>query len=302
MPADTPFVVVNGPRFTPLRYGLLSAAEIVDDPDPHWKIGTQFQPDACDSDKSVSAFCVSPGPATGTPTKTITATGAPSTAAEPFTVYAFVDCAPVGWGDDLEDLQGRATRQLDAGEGRAVERVFWTGNTDAGPAVRPHLAEDTAVLANAQGPMTVELQSAATVVSGVGVSVVEAMSLLEGSLASCYGGEGVIHVPYRALAYLSRYRLIEKQGPQLRTFGGTIVAAYSANVRHGPTGVEPGAGIAWFYATGAVVGRRSPVFPTGRQPARDFVNRADNDTVFIVERTYVFDWDCCHFAAQVTLA
>lgn len=301
MPADTPFVVVNGPRFTPLGYGLLSAAQVVDDADPHWKIGTEFQPDACDADKTVAAFCVAGGPATGTGEKVPTITGAPMSAAEPFTVYAFHDCGVVGWGDDLEDLQKRAMRQLDAGEGRAVERVFWTGIPDGGPTVRPHLAEDTAVMATPSGAITKQLQSAATVLTTGAVDVLEAMSLLEGALASCYGGEGVIHVPAAAVPHLANHSLIRAQGPQFRTLLGNIVAAYSAGSLMGPTGADAGAGTAWLYATGAVMGRRSTPSPRGLVPARDFVGRDDNSSVYLVERTYVFDWDCCHLAAQATL-
>lgn len=302
MPADTPFSVVDsGPRFTPLRFGLLSAAQVVDDPDSHWRGGTQFQPEACEAGRATAAFCVAGGPATGTPEKVPTVTGAGSTAAEPFTVYALVDCAPVGWGDDLVGIQDRAMRQLDAGEGRVVERVFWTGQPDEGPEVFPHLAADTQVLADAQGAMELELQSAATVVSGSPLSPVAALAELEGALAACYGGEGVIHIPARALALLDEHGVVVQQGPQLRTKLGNIVAVYAANVNHGPDGTEPGAGSTWFYATGAVVARRSPATPRGRVPARDFVGRTDNSTVYVVERTFVLDWDCCHLAQQVAL-
>ena len=301
MPADTPFVVVpTGPRFTPLRFGLLAAAQIVDDPDPHWRNGTKFQPDACDETKSTAAFCVAGGPATGTPAKFPTSTGAPMSAAEPFTVYAFTDCAPVGWGDQLEDLRARAERQLDSGEGRAVERVFWTGavSPSGGPAVHPHLAADTEVLATADGPVTVELQSAAVEIGSTAVSPKLAISALEGALGDCYGGEGVIHVPRRALPLLED--VVHEKGTQLRTMGGNIIAAYSADAGTAPDGAPPASGGgSWFYATGAVVARRSPILPTGRRPA-EFVGRTDNSTVYVVERTYVIDWDCCHFAIEVT--
>jgi hypothetical protein len=297
MPANTPFAIVSGPRFTPLRFGLLSAAQFPEGDDPHWRGGAQFQPDACGADRSVAAFCIAGGPATGTPHKLPTTTGAPSTAAEPFTVYAFVDCAPPGWGDNLEDLVARATRQLDSGEGRAVERVFWTGQPDGGPMVFPHLAEDAATMADPGGAMTVELQSAATVLTGTGIDLVGGVAALEGALAECYGGEGVIHIPRDALAILDSKGMLYERGAQIRTLGGNIVAAYSSNNKQGPTGANAAAGSAWLYATGAVVGHRGPVTPTGQRPG-EFVGRAKNTTVFLVERTYVFDWDCCHFAIR----
>jgi hypothetical protein len=300
VPANTPWVLAEaGPGFTPLKFGLLSAAQVVDDPNPHWQGGVKMNPDPCGPDSSVVVHCVAGGPATGI-AKTPTVTGTPMTAAEPFSVYAFTDCAPVGWGDQLTELTARTQRALDRGEGRAVERAFWTGQATVGGTVLPHLAEDTAVMANADGALTVELQSAATVVSGVAVGVLEAMGLLEGALAACYGGEGVIHVPAQAVPYLAHHNLANAQGPQLRTLAGHKVAAYSSNSKEGPTGSAAGAGRAWFYATGAVVARRSPAKPLGVSPG-DFVGKADNDTVYIVERTYVIDWDCCHLAVEVLL-
>lgn len=300
MAANTPFQLVQqGPRFTPLRFGLLSAAQIVDDADVHWEQGVKFQPDVCGPDRSISSFCIAGGPATGTPSKTPTATGAGSSAAEPYTVYAYTDCSPVGWGDGLEDMVARATRHLDAGEGRAVEKVFWTGTPDGGPVVHPHLAHNADVFATPEGPHTLQLQSAATVVGGgTPVDPLLALAVLEGALGECYGGEGVIHIPRRAGALLAEKGVIEAQGPQMRTKLGTIVAMHAFGSRMGPDHTTPAAGIGWFYGTGAVQIRRSKVKPQGLRPA-DFVGRTDNSTVYVVERTYVHDWDCCHLAVQV---
>jgi hypothetical protein len=300
MPANTPWVLAEaGPRFTPLRFGLLSAAEVIDSPDPHWQAGVKMYPDPCGPDQSVVVHCVAGGPATGI-AKTPTVTGMPATAAEPFTIYAFTDCAPVGYGDNLDDLKAKTSRALERGESRAVERAFWTGNATFGGVVLPHLAEDTAVLANADGALSVELQSAAVVVSGVPLGVVEAFGLLEGALAACYGGEGVIHVPAQAVPYLAHFNLATAQGPQLRTLAGHKVAVYSSNSKTGPAGTDAAAGRGWIYATGAVVARRSQEKPRGVSPG-DFVGKSKNDTVYIVERTYVIDWDCCHLAAEVLL-
>jgi hypothetical protein len=297
MPANTPFMVVrNGPAFTPLKYGLLSAAEIVTDADPHWQVGIQWQPDACAADRSVTAFCWAGGPASGTPAKIPSASGAASTAAEPYTVYAYTTCAPVGWGDRLEDMIARATRQLDAGEGRAVERVFWAGAPDGGPTVFPHLAHDAQVLANPQGPMTVELQPAATVVTGT-FRIIDAVAAVEGALAACYGGEGVIHIPCDALTGLAAMGALVRDGPNIRTWAGNKVAVYSANLKTAPDHSTAAAGSAWVYGTGAVWAWRSPVKPAGQKPS-SFVGRNDNSTVYVVERTYVIDWDCCLFAAK----
>jgi hypothetical protein len=288
-------VIETPPAFTPLRFGLLSAAQIVDDPDDHWQLGTVTQMDPC-----VTPQAVTGGPCSSSGiTKTPTSSGAPQSAAQPFTVYAWLDCAPIGQGQDLVDLRARTTRMLTNGEGRSVEGVFWTGQASNG-VVFPHLAADEQVMAESMGAASVELQSPATVVSGAPTSLLDGFALLEGELAQCYGGEGVIHVPAGAVAHLSHHGVLRQQGPQLRTLMGTIVAAYASGDREGPTGADPPTGQAWLYATGAVVGRRSAIKDTGRVTSA-IIGRADNSTVYLVERTYVLDWDCCHLATLVTV-
>jgi hypothetical protein len=288
-------LVETPPAFTPLRYGLLSAAQVVDDPDEHWQLGAVMVPDPC-----AAASVVTGGPCSSSGiTKSPTVSGLPASAAQPFTVYAWIDCSPIGHGDNLADLRARTTRQLTNGEGRAVERTFWTGVAQNGT-VMPHLAEDTQVLTDAFGAETVELQSAATVVSGTPTSLTEGIALLEGSLAQCYGGEGVIHVPAAAVIHLSNVGIVRQQGPQLRTLLGNLVAAYSSGDREGPTGVDPAAGQAWIYGTGAVQARRSPIKDQGMVTGA-IIGKADNSTVYLVERTYLLDWDCCHFATLVNI-
>lgn len=290
-------LVGAGAPFSPLRFGLLSAASEIPDPTPHWRNGTIVRHDSCSAATATSFICP---PGTGSP-KVAAATGAASdtTAAEPFTVVAWLPCAPIGQGPNLADLRARTERLLDRAEGRAVEEVFWTGVAGT-YTVSPHLAEDTAVTITEGAFVGISLQTAATVVSGSPVSVVEGLGLLEGALSDCYGGEGIIHVPRSALARLSQTGMVRAEGPQLRTLGGNVVAAYSSNSREGPTGAVAGAGLAWFYATGMVWYRRSPMTTPGTSPG-SYVGRADNTTVYVAERSYVFDWDCCHFAAQVTL-
>jgi hypothetical protein len=294
---ETYQLVNDGPTFTPLRYGLLSAADEVPTgaDDTKWQMGTVIQGDLCAVPSAVTG-----GPCkAGGITKVPSVTGIPGSAAQSFSVYAWIQCGPVGHGDELEGLRARTTQLLTNGEGRAVERVFWTGVASNGQ-IRPKLAANAQQIAEAQGAMSVELQSAATVLTTGGVDVVEAMGLLEGHIALCYGGEGIIHVPAQALPHLVAHHLVEARGAVLRTMAGHKVAVYASNNREGPTGAEPAAGSAWFYVTGNVVFRRSGIKSLGQRPA-EFIGKADNTLVYVVERTYVLDWDCCHGAAQVSL-
>lgn len=292
-------LVDEGPRFTPLRYGLLSAADEVPDSDRHWQLGIEFQGQVCAVPLTVSG---GPCKATGI-SKVPTATGVPASAAEAFTVYAWMNCAPIGQGQDLVDLERRTKQLLTNGEGRAVERTFWTGVAANGN-IRPRLASNAQVFAESQGATTVELQSAATLLtaSGTPVDIVEGLSLIEGYLSSCYGGEGIIHIPAAALPVLNAYGdgLVHREGAVLRTMAGHKVAVYASNNRQGPDGTNPTAGSTWIYATGNVFYRRSEIKTTGTRPG-DYVGRSKNSTVYVVERTYVLDWDCCHAAALVSL-
>lgn len=292
-------LIETGPPFTPLRFGLASAVSWIDDPDTHWQNGTVVQVDPCGV-----PFAITGGSCTlEEATKTPSVTGLGVSGAMPFTVGAWINCAPIGHGDDLSDLTRRTQSLLTNGEGRTVEAVFWTGNTANAPpgAVMPHLASDDTVVGDAHSAQGATLQTPATVVTtGTPVSLVEGLALLEAALAACYGGEGVIHIPAAAVAHLSNQGVISRQGAQLRTLMGNVVAVYASGNREGPTGAAPAAGQAWLYATGAIVGRRSGIKQLGMQPS-EFVGRADNSTVYVIERTYVLDWSCCHLAAQVNI-
>jgi hypothetical protein len=308
MPVERYQLVEATAAFSPLPYGLLSVVELIDDGDPHWQHGIEWQEDVCDV-----PFVVTGAPCGQSITKAPVVTGIGGRAAQPFAVVAWVPCAPIGQGENIQRIRDRTERVLTNGESRAVENVFWSGTaagTGATPSpgstagsgtVYPHLAANAVVEGQAQGAFGLELQSAATVVtSGAPVDIVEGVAALEAALGSCYGGQGVIHVPAAAVAHLVAWNQVERQGTTLRTKLGHKVAVYASGNRQGPDGTNPAGGQGWIYATGAVFGRRSPIRQRGRT-AGEVIGRADNTTVYVVERTYVIGWDCCHLAALVSL-
>lgn len=298
---DQLLYVEAGPSFTPLRFGLLSAAEPVANADVHWRMGIERQQPVCNGAASIFLLPCSPS-VTGSP-QSPSVTGAPNVGATAFRIYSWAPCSPVGWGNDLVDLEARTTAALTNGEGRVLERAFWTGSVDynAEGTVYPHLAANTAVSGAPQGAAQVLLQPpAATPAGTTALDPVIALGELEQALAECYGGEGVIHVPRKALAHLDHNYQIHQAGNQLRTISGNVVAGYSGGRYPGPTGAEPAAGNAWFYGTGAVQVYRSPVTDLGLQPA-DYVGRRDNSTVYVVSRDYLVTFDCCLIAVQANL-
>lgn len=295
-----PLQLVAPPVALPQPFGLLEVAgPPVGDDDLHWQQGIFYQA-LCPLGGTTWEECLAVtgiGAAPPPPSKADNA-DLVLRAATPFTVYAEFDCSAVG----LPDLEQLAEQALVRVEGWQVERAFWTGF--AGPAgsqqpvVYPHLAEDVAVTYPlGYGPGSVAtLTSAATVVSGGNPAV--ALGSLEQALTDCYRGQGVVHAPLAAVATLYGNRLIERQGARLVTAAGTPVVAGGGYPGTSPAGAAPAAGTTWLYATGRPFYRRSPA---RSWPLRDSFNRAENTVAMLAERTYLLGWDCCHFAAPLTL-
>lgn len=286
------------PTVEPLKYNLLSAAER-DTFSGHQKLGVQFMPSYCGPALSLDAVCVS-GTGLDT-TKTPNPGGVPTRASDPFIVYAWIDCGFVGM--DYAELLQRTRTALDAGASYAVERVFWTGEFTLGPgSVSPHLAANTPII-EVSGGSTTYLQTAATVITGTH-DVVGGIAALESAMSACYVGTPFLHVPRIVTPYLASNHLIkDTSGPRLLTTGNESVivpgAGYFANT--GPDGAPAAAGTAWIYATGKVKYYEGETIETARTPAQALA-RSTNDVVLVLERRYVVEWDCCHFAVNVTLS
>jgi hypothetical protein len=280
---------VAAPPFAPHRFGLFSVVDQPATPDAHWRAGVESQPNPCDEAGSTVDDC----PSGVSPTKAATADGFDTLGAQPFTVFAMIPCSPVGMWPELE---ARTVSALTNGEGRAVERVLWTGAPTVTGTVYPHLANNTEVVEGG-----VLLNPAATVAITGTPAIVRAVGALEGALGECYGGEGVIHVPMAAVAHLAGEGLLVRDGDRLRTWAGNRVAVYASGNREGPTGVAPAdPDVYWLYATGAISMRRTGIESASR--LADALDRSNNTASYIAERTYVLNWDCCLVAVQTDLS
>jgi hypothetical protein len=280
-----PRTLVPPPTFDPRNYGLLSVVQArYDEPDAHWRNGAIWQ-DICGLGSSTyDPFCL----VDSTPAAKADNINWNTYAANPFTVFAEVDCSPVGYSQ--EEQRSRAVDALTRTEAYQVENVFWTGSA-GGDAniVYPHLAANAAVNDATLFPVT-QLQCAATAVSGsVILDAVEGLGRLEAALAACYQGKGVIHVPVLLAAQLFQWNLVEANGGQLRTKAGNLVAIGGGYPGTGPTGtLLPNA--LWIYATGPIFAYRSA--PETFRFVEQF-DRTDNTLRTIVERTYVLGYSCC---------
>jgi hypothetical protein len=291
--------IVNGPSFTPLPNFLWDAAQHPEADGPHWQQGITWQ-DPCGGASTVMEECIAVTGTGGTPaaqgsmasTSTLLNRGA-----TPFTVYAEFDCSPVG----QDYLTDKAADALARNEAYQVSHAFWTGTAGssggtAQTTVWPHLAANT-TLDDAQG---IRLQSAASPLVTGGDDAAVVLGQIESSLAQCYGGQGVIHIPYTALPTFTSRMLILPESPTgpLRTLAGNLVVPGTGYTGSSPAGAAPAAGTTWIYATGAVLGYRSDVFV---RPFPGTFDRAENTVHYMASRTYLFGFECCHYAALVTL-
>lgn len=293
--------IVDPPSFTPTPYGLLSVVQTPTADGPHWQNGITYVP-VCADPASTYDECIA---VTGTgqpptpPTRTNTTSVAPR-GATPFTVYVDFECSTVG----NENAAEIARTAMAGQETWQVERSFWTGISGGQQVVFPHLAANAQVLDApvSGGTTTVLLQTAATIVTGVGdtlTSLPEALGLLEGALADCYNGIGVIHIPQILAPTMAAQALIKPQGARMYTANGNLVAVGAGYPGTSPAGAARSADKVWIYATGAVMMYRSDV--KIRDDLTSAINKAENTITMIAERTYLLGWDCCHFAIQASL-
>ena len=286
---------VDPPVRTPMPYGLFSAVQPRDDGDNHWKNGVEWQP-LCGGSGTTFDPCItggSLGPAfadTG---------GRDTRAATPFTVFAEIDCSPVGtqWDEGMAD----AEKLLELTEQYQVERAFWTGQVAGlNNIVYPHLAANTAVVDTPPGGsnLQVVLQPAATIVTGTAISATQGIGMLEAALAQCYDGEALLHVPVQAIPIMASNVLFFRDGNALRTFNGNRVIEGAGYANTSPAGAAAPNGQAWIYATGAAFMYKGAISSFTREESLD---RNVNTLKAIAQRTYVLGWDCCLFAVLINI-
>lgn len=264
------YVTVPAPARQPHRYGLFSAATIVDTTTPHEQMGVQWSPLPCDRPDYWPHDCPTPPDATKTPT-----TQPPTQHALPITIYGSFECRLVGYS--ITEATARAREHLTAGEQHAVEYALWTGISNNTPTLT---GADTLDLGTASCPAAL-------------------LSLIYAHTDTHFVGEPLIHIPRAAVPWFGD-QLVRDNG-RLTTKLGTPVAAGAgySEANTGPTGEPAPDGAFWVYATGPIVLRRGPIHdvPT---PAHQGFNTRTNDFTALSERRYLAMWDCLTVAALFT--
>lgn len=266
--------VLAAPSPGPQRYGLFSAATVLDDLDARGVAGGwQIPAEDCGLVRAYDANCATH------PAKTFDE-GLEYQEATPYWVYATRKCGSVGTSPG--EIEASVRRRLAAGEQRAVESQFWGG---------------TAV---ASEPNLVGTPGVVTVVPGAG-GAGAAIAALEDAFYDDYGYAGTIHVSMRAYAAVRYAQLAqERAAGALVTPMGSEWAFGAGYGIAGPAGVAPAAGSVWAFMTPPVIIRRSPVIVPSVAQTMD---RTFNQFMGLAERVYTHAWVCpVVYAVQVPLA
>lgn len=281
-------VLVSPPSCEPADFGLLSVAEMVDEPEGHWQTGILYEVQSCTDILILTPHCppgeyMKPGAGGNLTTEY----------SDPFTLMASYECGAVG--RPLSEAWDLAGSRLDRGEQRSLERAFWTGKDVEGNDIAPSLSEN---------PDAVDLTPGAGT-----VDITTGLSILETWAGAEYPCEPIVHVNRGLATYLGERGLINAElatvsGSKVLTATGTgtRVAVGGGYGITGPGGDVPTAGEAWMFITGSILVRRSPAFFTpDRGDDAAAVDRYVNNITVFAERTYVFEQDCIVGAVRVNL-
>jgi hypothetical protein len=286
-----PRQLVAPPAFVDRNFGLLSVVQArYDEPEAHWRNGVTWT-DICGlAGTTYDPYCL-PSGAANTPAEKAGNVDVENFGAQPFTVFAEVECSPVGFSQ--QEQRARAVDALTRSEPYQVENVFFTGtaggDTDK---VYPHLAA-TSEVTEGSFPVIL-LQCAASVVSGTAEApvifeITQGLGLLEALMGACYGGQITLHVPLGLAERMISSGLVKADGAQMKTISGNLVAFGAGYPGTSPAQAAT-SGALWVYATGPVFAYRSaPETFTFKEQ----FNRDNNTLQTIVERTYVLGHSCC---------
>lgn len=283
--------LVDPPRRELARYGLLSAAHVIDGPNPHQYNGVEYdytctnmvqpyrmpQEAGCDDDGRWI-----------TPDK-VASPGPDLIQASPFALYTAWSC---GLEIDWSETERRLRDRLDFGEEHRVEQVIETGSLGN----RPALTQNTAVL-DTTGDLSVK----------------DAEAVLAHWIDATFGSLGVVHVPRYAYARIEGLLQHPADGGHWYEDSlGNRIALGSGYVGSAPAGHEDD-GALWLYGTGPVTVRRSAVIqpasvdsPAGSSTLRLHAGQNDPgrpayDNFMLVERIYVVDWPCQAAAVKTSM-
>lgn len=259
--------------------GLLGAATVLP-LQARGEAGVQYPPDSCDPAQVTAAPCIGGDDPTD-PFPEILADpgpGDPQIVSLPFNVWGAAQCAAVGGSWDSQ--VARARRNLEQGEGRAVEDQLWSAGLG--------------YAANLSG-------AAVPVILPAAADLTEAVGVAEEYLGQHYGFTGMLHAGKRVAAYAGLLASPDRSRPLLRAPAGSVWVFGGGYYPHDapPAGAAGPAADAWLYATGWITAYRSDIWTLPPDQGAGF-DRASNIQTAFAGRTYVLTWQCVTAAVPIT--
>ncbi len=263
-------------------HSLIRAAITNRDDDPDWTRGLAYAPETCGGYRAISD-CTAEEVDFGGDT----------------TVPEFVDYRP--WDLQVQDpcrstfgyredeVTARLNRAAAAVESFAIARELWAGDlTQAEVAANPDLETN------------LYLAKAPTVLNGgTAVAAKRALGILEQEAGEVFHGQQVfIHVSREAHPFLAD---LVKVGNLLYTRLDNVVVADAGYPGTPPDGEDPAANVAWMYATGPVVVRRTPLVMDTAEEAQVIDVRTNTIRRTAGKRVAATFDTCAYFAVPVTL-
>lgn len=226
-------MLVPVPPATVPPHSLVRSADTTHDGDPDWEKGMQYLPES-PGGYIAAAYC-------STEEVDHTRELAVEVDYQPFELR-FIDPCLTTFGYKGQDVTDRLRRIADATESYGIAREMWTGE-----------------LASASGDPNPYLRKSPTVLNGgTPVSPKRGMGLLESAVGDMLmGQQAFVHVTREARPYM--WELVQQGNLLFTKIGNAVVcdAGYDGSAPEGTTGDSATDDIAWLYATGPVIVRRS---------------------------------------------
>lgn len=232
--------------------------------------GIIYVPDACEDD--VFLVDMSCPPITGA--KTFSPIEFPVSGA-PFAVLTSYTCGSIGFS--FAEVEQRLRTRMMLREQRAVEKRIWSGSTGVLGTI-PSLFANATSLGSAGCP-------------------VEAVQMLEQTLADNAIVGGIIHARPAMTPHLANNHLLESESRRVRrTPLGTRYAFGQGYAGTGPSGGAISSTSEWMYASGRVsIWAGDVEIP----PIGQTLNKTNNQIMAIAEKTFAVAIECGVWAVQV---
>lgn len=270
--------LIDPPVNRRLRYGLFSAATVLDMPLRVITAGLQYYADDCGNFiADYNQECGVDGPL-----KTATE-GSELVGTDPYWLVNRVRCGTVG--RTAQEIRAVAKGRLTAMEQWGVENRLWNG-----------VAAQPGVLNLIGNVGTVTVTSPAP---GAGTAI----SALETAFYQENGYVGTVHVNSVAEGALEYAGMLNPEAGVYRTRLGTAVSLGAGYDITGPDGVAPAAGFVWAFITGYTAVWRSTDDQIPQPDPQRTMDRVLNQWDVVGERVYAAAWACPEvFAVQVPIA